>query len=89
MYFDFHVKIPENTGRISLNKRKGTTYVEYTYGRKYIPEKRYNVPQRTTIGKMDPDDPSQMFPIQTSSNIFRRWNFLKKKTGPIAVAACV
>ena len=62
MYFDFHVKIPENTGRISLNKRKGTTYVEYTYGRKYIPEKRYNVPQRTTIGKMDPDDPSQMFP---------------------------
>ena len=36
MYFDFHVKIPENTGRISLNKRKGTTYVEYTYGRKYI-----------------------------------------------------
>ena len=33
-----------------------------SYGRKYIPEKRYNVPQRTTIGKMDPDDPSQMFP---------------------------
>ncbi len=62
MYLDFHVKIPENTGKISLNKRNGTTYVEYTYGRKYIPEKRYNVPQRTTIGKMDPNDPSQMFP---------------------------
>ena len=43
MYFDFLVKIPENTKKISLNKRKGTAYVEYTYGRKYIPEKRYNM----------------------------------------------
>lgn len=39
MYFDFLVKIPENTGKISLNRRNGTTYVEYTYGRRYVPEK--------------------------------------------------
>ena len=45
MYFDFLVKIPENTGKISLNRRNGTTYVEYTYGRRYVPEKKYNVPQ--------------------------------------------
>ena len=44
MYFDFLVKIPENTGKISLNRRNGTTYVEYTYGRRYMPEKKYNVP---------------------------------------------
>ena len=62
MYFDFRVKIPEDTGKISLNKRKDTTYVEYTYNRKYIPEKRYNVPQRTTIGKVDPSDSTMMFP---------------------------
>lgn len=62
MYFDFLVKIPENTGKISLNKRAGTTYVEYTYSRKYIPEKKYNVPQRTTIGKMDLSDTSMMYP---------------------------
>lgn len=62
MYFDFQVKIPEDTGKISLNKRNGTTYVEYTYRRKYIPEKRYNVPQRTTIGKMNPVDSSMMYP---------------------------
>lgn len=62
MYFDFLVKIPENTGKISLNKRAGTTYVEYTYGRKYIPEKKYNVPQRTTVGKMDLSDASMMYP---------------------------
>ena len=62
MYFDFLVKIPENTKKISLNKRKGATYVEYTYGRKYVPEKRYNIPQRTTIGKADPLDPTMMYP---------------------------
>lgn len=62
MYFDFLVKIPEDTGRISLNKRKDTTYVEYTYGRRYIPEKKYNVPQRTTIGKVEPSDPTMMYP---------------------------
>lgn len=62
MYFDFLVKIPEDTGKISLNKRGDTTYVEYTYGRRYVPEKKYNVPQRTTIGKMDPSDSSMMYP---------------------------
>ena len=43
MYFDFFVKIPEDTGKISLNKRGETTYVEYTYGRRYMPEKKYEV----------------------------------------------
>ncbi|MFA6728277.1 MAG: transposase [Prevotella sp.] len=62
MYFDFFVKVPENTGKISLNRRSGTTYVEYTYGRRYIPEKRYNVPQRTTIGKISAEDGSLMQP---------------------------
>lgn len=62
MYFDFLVKIPENAGKISLNKRGGTTYIEYTYGRRYVPEKKYNVPKRTTIGKMDPLDSLMMYP---------------------------
>lgn len=62
MYLDFLVKVPEKNGKISLNKRGGTTYVEYTYGRKYIPEKRYNIPQRTTIGKLSPDDDTMMVP---------------------------
>lgn len=70
MYFDFLVKIPENTKKISLNKRKGATYVEYTYGRKYIPEKRYNIPQRTTIGKADPLDPTMMYPNQNFVKYF-------------------
>ena len=62
MYYNFLVKIPENTGRISRNKRGETTYIEYTYGRKYISEKKYNVPKRTTIGKLSAEDPSMMYP---------------------------
>lgn len=62
MYYNFLVKIPENTGRISKNKHKGVTYIEYTYDRKYIPEKKYNVALRTTIGKMDTSDPTMMYP---------------------------
>ena len=62
MYYNFLVKIPENTGKISKNKRGNTTYIEYTYGRKYNPDKKYNVPQRTTIGKMSSDDDSMMYP---------------------------
>lgn len=62
MYYNFLVKIPENTGKISKNKRGNTTYIEYTYGRKYNPEKKYNVPKRTTIGKMSSDDDTLMYP---------------------------
>mgnify|MGYP000228924621 FL=1 len=62
MYYDFLVKIPENTGKISKNKRKDVTYIEYTYDRKYIPEKKYNIPLRTTIGKMNPSDLTMMYP---------------------------
>ncbi|WP_268885815.1 hypothetical protein [Blautia liquoris] len=36
MYYDFAVKIPENTGKISKNKRGNTTYIEYTYDRVYL-----------------------------------------------------
>ena len=62
MYYDFLVKIPEQKGKISRNKRGETTYIEYTYDRKYIPEKKYNVPKRTTIGKMSVDDQTMMYP---------------------------
>lgn len=70
MYYDFLVKIPENTGRISKNKRGDTTYIEYTYGRKYIPEKKYNVPQRTTIGKLSADNHEMMYPNPNFEKFF-------------------
>lgn len=62
MFFDYYVKVPENTGKISFNKRGKVTYVEYTYARKYIREKHYNVPQRTTIGRLSDNDNTMMMP---------------------------
>ena len=49
MYYNCLVNIPKNTGKISRNKRGKTTYIEYTYSREYLPEKKYNVARRTTI----------------------------------------
>ncbi|MDD3416385.1 MAG: transposase [Lachnospiraceae bacterium] len=62
MYFDFLIEIPKDTGKISLNRRGGISYVEYTYGRRYVPEKKYNIPKRTTIGKISDTDSNYMYP---------------------------
>ena len=62
MYFNCEVKIPEEAGKITLNHRGETTYVEYTYDRIYDPEKKYNRAKRTTIGKQLKTDPSMMQP---------------------------
>lgn len=70
MYLDFLVKIPENTGRITVNRRGETTYIEYTYNREYVPEKKYNVPKRTTIGKQSRADPTMMQPNQNFLKFF-------------------
>lgn len=70
MYYDFLVKIPENTGKITVNRRGETTYIEYTYARHYNAEKKYNVPQRTTIGKQSRVDPAMMQPNQNFVKFF-------------------
>lgn len=77
-----------------MNKRKGTAYVEYTYGRKYIPEKCYNIPQRTTIGKADPLDPTMMHPNQNFVKYFPdvelpEFRKRSKRSGCIRTGSCV
>jgi hypothetical protein len=62
MYFDYTVKIPQIKGKIYQNTIKGVVYISYEYDRVYIPEKKYNVPKRTTIGKRCEDDKGMMFP---------------------------
>ncbi len=69
MYHDFLVNIPKDSKNISYNRRKGTVYIEYTYARRYIPEKKYNIPKRTTIGKQCPEQPDMMYP----NNNFRKY----------------
>ena len=62
MYLNIRVPVPEVKGRIFFSNRKNGTIVNYEYGRVYVPEKRYNIPKRTTIGKICPDDPKMMNP---------------------------
>lgn len=62
MYLKFTVPIPEEKSGITMKTIKGTRYVYYEFERKYDPEKKYTVPQTTTIGKLCADDPSYMIP---------------------------
>ena len=62
MYFDFKVKIPEEKGKIFERTIKGVTYINYEYDRVYKPDKKYNIPKRTTIGKKCDDDTTMMYP---------------------------
>ncbi len=62
MYQNIRVKIPQLKTGISRKKIKGTTYIYYEYGRKYYPDKKYTVPQCTSIGKLCDDDADMMIP---------------------------
>ncbi len=62
MYLNCTVEIPEDKSGISKKKIKGTTYVYYEHSRRYDSDKKYNVPQCTTIGKQSDIDPAMMIP---------------------------
>ena len=68
MYLDTVVKIPDVQGKITCRSKKGTTYVEYEYDREYLPERKYTIPKRKTIGKQSGLDNTLMYPNE---------NFLK------------
>ncbi len=62
MFLDYRVSIP-SSGKVSIKKKaNGDHYVYYQYENNYCPERKYNLPKRTTIGKVCPDDSSNMFP---------------------------
>ena len=62
MYADVRVNIPEEKGKVTKKKIKGTTYIYYQLDRVYDPEKKYSVPKSTPIGKGCEDDPTMMIP---------------------------
>jgi transposase len=62
MYLNSRVKIPSDKGKISIKSVRGYQYVYYQYDTNYRPERKYNMPKRTTIGKVCKDDPSMMNP---------------------------
>ena len=62
MYYNFRVPVPDVKGKIYPQEKKGVTYIQYEYARIYNPEKKYNTPKRTTIGKVCENDSAQMYP---------------------------
>ena len=57
MYYDSKISIPNVTGKITISRKK---YVMYETGRKYHADKKYNIPERVTIGKLCGEDGMMM-----------------------------
>ena len=68
MYLDLTVPIPDLPGKIGRFKKGNTVYIRYVEGRKYLADRKYNIPNHKIIGKEVPGDPGQMVPNE---------NFLK------------
>ena len=62
MYYDFTVPIPATQGKITCMKKGGIQYIQLETGRVYYPDRKYTIPQRVSIGKVNPNEPGRMFP---------------------------
>ena len=70
MYHDFTVPIPNVKGKIVIMKKGSIQYVQLETGRVYLPEKKYTIPERVSIGKVDPEHPDRMFPNDRYAELF-------------------
>ena len=70
VYLDCKVEIPNEPGKITRFRKGNTTYIRYVAGRVYNPEKRYNVPDHKTIGKLVSEDPLLMIPNENFLRYF-------------------
>ena len=70
MYFNKPVMIPKAPGKITLGKKGESIYVQYEIGRKYDPNKKYNVPERVGIGVQIPGQPELMLPNENYLTYF-------------------
>lgn len=70
MYLDFLIQIPSAPGKITRKKKGDYTYINYEYARNYDPVRKFNIPQRVTIGKESKADPSLMQPNQNFLRYF-------------------
>lgn len=52
MYLDIRIPLPAS-GRLTRQRIRGVTYINYEYDRVYDKERRFNIPRRATIGKLD------------------------------------
>lgn len=70
MYLDFLIEIPSVPGKITRKTKGGHTYINYEYGRVYDPARKFNIPQRATIGKESRADAAMMQPNQNFLTYF-------------------
>ena len=70
MYYNFTVQIPSIKGKVLTKAKETTTYILYQYGFDYKPDKKYAIPKRTIIGKVDPTDKSRMYPNEKFQEYF-------------------
>ncbi|MBR0455743.1 MAG: transposase [Firmicutes bacterium] len=72
MYLNCRIRIPDAGGNISIKTISGTPYVYLERGRTYNKEKKYNVPNRTCIGKQDKEQKAFMYPNEKFLKFFPR-----------------
>ena len=70
MYFNKPVMIPKAAGKITLTQRGESIYVLYETGRKYDPNRKYNIPERVGIGVQIPGRPELMLPNENYLTYF-------------------
>jgi len=70
LYFDFAVPVPLVQGKIIRKKKGGAVYVLFQYGQEYKSDKKYAIPKRTIIGKINDDDPDTMYPNEKFQEFF-------------------
>lgn len=70
MYLDALVMVPQVQGKITFRTKGNTTYVEFENERVYIPEKKYTVVNRKTIGKLSGTDNRFMQPNENFLRFF-------------------
>lgn len=70
MYLDCQVEIPNELGKITRFRKDTATYIRYVAGRVYDDEKKYNVPEHKTIGKLVSEDSNMMIPNENCLKYF-------------------
>ena len=53
MYLDIRIPLPVHPGKVTRHRVRDVTYVNYVYARVYDKERRFNIPRRACIGKLD------------------------------------
>lgn len=70
MYYDFTVPIPKVQGKITRMKKGKIIYIQLEIRREYLPDRKYTIPVRVSIGKVDPEHPGMMYPNEKYLDYF-------------------